>query len=102
MFFKHTPPLSTPNTPSRPSEIALGQTCRDNITGFSGVAVGVVTYITGCRQVLLAPKVDSSGAFRSSEWFDEQRLAVSADEPVIQMPTPRNGTIGPDRPAQKI
>lgn len=102
MFFKHTPLLSTPPSPSRPSEIVLGQTYRDNITGFSGVAIGLVTYITGCRQALLAPKVDSSGAFRSSEWFDEQRLAVSADEPVIPMPSPSNGTIGPDRPAQKI
>lgn len=51
----------------------LGATYRDKITGFTGVATGYVTYITGCNQVLIAP-ASTDGSLKSSEWIDEQRL----------------------------
>lgn len=53
--------------------IELGKTYKDLITGFSGIAVGHVRYISGCNQVLLAPPIDDSGKLRDSQWFDEQR-----------------------------
>lgn len=52
----------------------LGATYKDKITGFVGVATGRVEYISGCNQVLLAPKAGQDGSMKSSEWFDEQRL----------------------------
>jgi hypothetical protein len=57
----------------------IGKTVKDKITGFEGVAIGRVEYITGCNQVLVAPKVGSDGSLRASEWFDEQRLDVTDD-----------------------
>ena len=38
------------------SNIILGATYRDVITGFSGVATGYVKYLTGCNQVLIQPE----------------------------------------------
>lgn len=51
----------------------LGTTAKDKITGFSGVVVGRVEYLTGCNQVLLVPKVGKDGSLREAQWFDEQR-----------------------------
>lgn len=58
----------------------LGRKYRDRITGFTGVATGYVTYITGCNQVLLAPTVGQDGTLRDSSWFDEQRLEQVGSE----------------------
>lgn len=64
-------------------KIALGATYTDRITGFSGIATGHVTYISGCNQVLLAPPVDAEGKLRDSQWFDEQRLELQPGRQVI-------------------
>lgn len=66
----------------------LGATYRDKITGFEGIATGYVQYITGCNQVLIAPKV-SDGAMKAPEWIDEQRLERNRTAPVITLD---NGT----------
>lgn len=58
--------------------IELGFTYKDRITGFIGVAVGVVEYISGCNQALLAPTCGTDGALRESQWFDWQRLQQTA------------------------
>lgn len=55
-------------------EIELGATYRDKVTGFKGVAVGYVRYMTGCNQALLVPPVDDKGATVESHWYDVQRL----------------------------
>lgn len=55
-------------------KIELGHKYRDKITGFTGVALGYVEYLTGCNQVLVAPRVAEDGALRESQWFDAQRL----------------------------
>jgi hypothetical protein len=52
--------------------IKLGWTYRDNVTGFKGVAIGEVSYLTGCNQVLLAPPVGDHGDHREARWFDVQ------------------------------
>ncbi len=52
----------------------LGMTMRDKITGFSGVVVGYVEYISGCNQALLAPKAKDDGSLGDSQWFDMQRM----------------------------
>lgn len=50
--------------------------CRDKVTGFTGVCIGVVFYATGCNQALLVPEVDQHGQPRDSHWFDVQRVEV--------------------------
>ena len=78
--------------------IQLGNTYRDKITGFEGIATGHAQYISGCNQVLLAPKVGEDGSIRGSEWFDLQRLeAVHADKIVLN----NSHTPGFDKAAPK-
>lgn len=75
----------------------LGATYRDKITGFQGVATGYVSYITGCNQVLLAPK-STDGTLKSSEWLDEQRL----DRVAVDVLTLDNGVSpGSDKAAPR-
>jgi hypothetical protein len=64
--------------------IELGKKYKDKITGFGGVATGYVTYISGCNQVLLAPKIGKDGALKESCWIDEQRL-ICQGENVIEL-----------------
>lgn len=80
------------------NNIVLGATYIDKITGFNGVATGYVQYLTGCNQVLLAPRSGADGAFRSSEWFDQQRLDVQSDRVVA---LDNGATPGCDRAAPK-
>ncbi len=54
----------------------IGAKYQDKITGFEGIAIGLVTYISGCKQVLLAPKVGNDGKRMDAEWFDEQRVEI--------------------------
>ncbi|MGR3179947.1 MAG: hypothetical protein ACUZ8E_18045 [Candidatus Anammoxibacter sp.] len=63
--------------------IELGKTYKDTITGFKGVCIGYVQYITGCNQVLLTPKVDETGKSVKSDWFDEQRVTESKAKKVV-------------------
>ncbi|WP_028003144.1 hypothetical protein [Sinorhizobium meliloti] len=63
---------------------SLGATYRDKITGFEGVATGYVQYITGCNQVLLAPK-STDGTMKDSQWLDEQRLELDEFSPIVKL-----------------
>jgi hypothetical protein len=56
----------------------LGYLVSDRITGFTGIAIGHVEYLTGCNQTLVVPRVGGDGAIRAGEWFDDQRLQFSA------------------------
>jgi len=76
----------------------LGATVTDRITGFRGVVTGLVHYLTGCDQALVQPPA-KDGEYKSSEWFDVQRLTV--DESVAPFVLDNSATPGPDRPAPK-
>lgn len=78
--------------------ITLGRTYTDKITGFTGVATGFVQYISGCHQVLLAPRVGEDGALRDSQWFDLQRVAAM-DNQIVELDN--GATPGCDRAAPK-
>lgn len=78
----------------------LGFSYVDRITGFTGVATGYVSYITGCNQVYLTPRIDADGKQRDGAWMDEQRLERAVSEQIVL----DNGTtpgFGPAAPAYK-
>jgi hypothetical protein len=58
---------------------------KDRITGFSGVVTGFVTYLSGCNQALVVPKVGKDGSFKEGQCFDEQRLEVDKKCSVIKL-----------------
>lgn len=63
----------------------LGFYVSDTVTGFSGVVTGEVTYLTGCVQCLVQPRVKEEGAaIPDASWVDRSRLYVRQDhEPVV-------------------
>ena len=64
--------------------IELESKVKDRITGFSGIVTGFVTYLSGCHQALVVPKVTTDGTFKDAQWFDEQRLEVDKKfKPVV-------------------
>lgn len=76
--------------------IKLGTPCKETITGFSGIATGHCTYISGCSQILITPKVADDGVFREAHWFDEQRIVTTGGEAAV---LDNSSTPGPDKPA---
>lgn len=69
--------------------INLGQTVTDKITGFSGIVTGYVTYISGCNQALVMPKVCKEGKLQEGQWIDEQRLVVNTRVKSIKLDNSR-------------
>jgi len=65
-------------------KIVLRASVTDNVTGFSGVVIGRVEYLTGCRQYMVAPRCKNSSEWAESRWFDEDRLLTEMPE------TPQN------------
>jgi hypothetical protein len=78
--------------------IAIGQVARDKVTGFEGRITGKASYITGCDQYLLAPKVTDKGDMKRGEWFDEHRLEV-IDAQVMELVASLPERGGADTPA---
>ena len=78
--------------------MSLGSTGRDRITGFKGVITGHCTYISGCSQFLLVPPFNGEKPIES-QWFDEQRIELLADVPVIALDN--GSTPGCDKAAPK-
>lgn len=82
--------------------IELGVQARDKITGFTGIITGKASYLTGCDQYVLVPKMtEEDKKVRDSVWFDEGRLEVvgpgiNAEE----VQGEKNG--GPQRDAPKL
>lgn len=54
--------------------VKLGETYRDGITGFEGVAVSRTEFLFGCVRVGLEPTELREGKPIDLQWFDEQRL----------------------------
>ncbi len=65
--------------------LELGMTAKDKITGFQGMITGRCTYLTGCAQLLLIPRiVKEDGTKPGGEWFERQRLSrVGTDQLVL-------------------
>ncbi len=57
-------------------EIRLGDKVRDNQTGAVGIAIGLTTWLNGCRRVVVQPQVTKAPGNKPPETF-------SADEPTV-------------------
>jgi len=56
----------------------LGKQARDKITGFEGIVVARVQYLTGCDQLGLAPPA-KDGDVKPAQYFDEARVEIIGD-----------------------
>ena len=53
----------------------MGKKARDKITGFEGVIVSKISYVTGCDQYGITPPA-KDGDVKSTQYFDVGRVEV--------------------------
>jgi len=63
------------------SDITLGQTVIDTVTGFKGTVTSRVKYLNGCIQYCITPPVDKEGKLSKYEYIDESQLEIIAPKP---------------------
>lgn len=68
--------------------VKLGSRVRDQITGFTGIAVGYSRWMYGCNRFVVESESLKDGKPLGDEWFDEQRIET-IDEGVIPITTPK-------------
>lgn len=74
------------------SEVKLGCTYKEIVHGLQGVATGVVRYLTGCDQVLIARVKDDEV---KSDWYDVTRLGLVDTVSRVEIP---EATVAPGGP----
>ena len=47
-----------------------GYRVKDRVTGFTGLAMGEIFYLSGCVQILVAPPVGPDGKLPEAQWMD--------------------------------
>ena len=57
----------------------LGKTCRDIVSGFEGICIGIAEWMYGCRQMIVKPRVDSEGKRSAATYLFEKQLEVVDD-----------------------
>ena len=56
------------------TNVTMGESYKDKVTGFVGKAVAVTKWQFGCIRVALRPVVNKDGEMKEEEWFDEESL----------------------------
>ncbi len=63
--------------PAENGEVKLGDKVRDDVSGVEGIAVGVTTWINGCRRIILQPQApDKKSKIPDSISIDEPTSTV--------------------------
>jgi len=58
-------------------KVKLGNTYKDSISGFIGVATARTTYLYGCVRILITPiALKKDGDLLPNYWFDEAQLVA--------------------------
>ncbi|MEP1521974.1 hypothetical protein [Ascidiaceihabitans sp.] len=78
--------------------IECGDQIRDTITGYEGVCIGRIEYISGCNQLLCQPKA-GEGKEPQSHWFDVERVELVHKAQVV-VKSRRTGGETPPKPRQ--
>jgi len=59
--------------------VKLGSKVKDEITGFSGTAIGRTEWLMGCARIGIKPnKLNKNGTTIEAEWFDEPQVVIIA------------------------
>lgn len=56
----------------------LGSKAKDKVTGFEGIIIGKITYLTGCNQFGISPPAKDGETF-NTQWFDEGRIEITGE-----------------------
>lgn len=73
--------MSIKLNPKTPFDIRLGAEVEDRVTGFVGIAVSRVEYLTGCTQIGVQPKGEpGKNEVPATQYLDWQRLAYTYEK----------------------
>ena len=62
----------------------LGRKVKDKITGFTGIVVARVEYLSGCTQLCVKPRVKpDDNIIPDGHYIDESRLDIIGDEVIV-------------------
>lgn len=61
--------------PTKNGAVRLGDKVRDDVTGVEGIAIGVTTWLNGCRRVVIQPPKEKGKPTASDP--------TTADEPTV-------------------
>jgi hypothetical protein len=68
------------------SSLKMGQKARDVVTGFEGIVVARVSFLTGCDRYALLPQgLNKDGRPFEEQYFDVNRLQL-IDGEIIELP----------------
>ena len=81
--------------------VKLGQTVRDVITGFEGVAIARTEWLYGCIRITVQPRSMHEGKPVESQTFDEAQLAVVAKLEALKGDTTGKHPAGPKPSPQR-
>lgn len=79
--------------------LKLGKKGRDKVTGFEGILIGHIRYLTGCDQYGIVPP-SKDGKVENTQWFDEGRIDIIGEGITVnEVKSKRPG--GPNRDAPR-
>ena len=65
------------------NKIQLGDTVKDTITGFTGIAISRTEFIHSCNIIEVQPKIYDENIMTESFYFDEPGLEIVNKKPII-------------------
>ena len=81
--------------------IMLGALYRDRVTGFTGRAVQITTYLSGCDRVGLQPEAKDDNTLPRLEYFDDLQLERIGETIVRARQADVTGGYRPAPPSRK-
>lgn len=58
-------------------DLQLGDTVKDTVTGFTGVAVARTKWLMSCDRIYVQPKVNKDGENSKAQEFDLKQLVIT-------------------------
>lgn len=55
-------------------DVHLGDTVKDDVSGFQGIVVSRLQQFRGSTRVEIQPSITEDGKLPKSEWFDTERI----------------------------
>ena len=82
-------------------EIQLGSKVTHKITGYTGIAIGKATYLTGCDQYCVKSQELKDGLPMDAQWFDVMMLDIVEAPTAKTLPNVEKKNGGPQYDAPR-
>lgn len=73
----------------------LGKEAKDLVTGFKGIILCRMQWLTGCNRYGIQPKMGKDGKTEEIKYFDENQIAITGKGVELGLTQTQRGTGGP-------